>query len=50
VRRELEPLARKLYFAWLRKAVKHVDEIAMLVRRNIQKTIALDALILELRG
>jgi hypothetical protein len=27
-----------------------VDEIARLVRRNIQKTIALDALIMELRA
>ena len=48
-RRELEPLARKLDFAWIRAAVKRVDEIAGLIRRNIQKTIALDALILELR-
>jgi len=30
--------------------VARVDEIAMLIRRNIQKTIALDALILELRA
>jgi hypothetical protein len=29
--------------------VVQVDEIARLVRRNIQKTIALDALIMELR-
>ncbi len=50
LRRELEAVAAKLPFPWLRKAVKQVDEIAMLVRRNIQKTIALDALILELRG
>jgi hypothetical protein len=27
-----------------------VDEIAMMMRRNIQKTIALDSLILELRS
>jgi DNA polymerase-3 subunit delta' len=50
IRRELEPLASKLEFAWLRKAVSKVDEIAHLLRRNIQKTIALDALIMELRG
>jgi hypothetical protein len=30
--------------------VKLVDEIVELIRRNIQKTIALDALILELRA
>ena len=50
IRRELEELAGKVQFAWIRKAVGRVDEIAMLLRRNIQKTIALDALIVELRG
>ena len=49
IRRELEPLAARLPFAWIRKAVGRVDEIAELIRRNIQKTIALDALIAELR-
>ena len=49
IRRELEPLAQSLDFAWIRKAVARVDEIAELIRRNIQKTIALDALIAELR-
>jgi len=50
IRRELETLAGKLEFQWIRKAVAQVDEIAELVRRNIQKTIALDALIVELRA
>jgi DNA polymerase-3 subunit delta' len=50
IRRELEALAAKIEFAWIRKAVAQVDEIARLVRRNIQKTIALDALIMELRA
>ena len=50
IRRDLEALAGKIQFAWIRKAVKLVDEIAELIRRNIQKTIALDALILELRS
>ncbi len=49
LRGELEPLARKVDFAWLRKAVAKTDEILELVRRNIQKSIALDALIAELR-
>jgi DNA polymerase-3 subunit delta' len=48
-RRDLEALAGRLSFAWLRAAVKQVDEVAQLIRRNIQKTIALDALILALR-
>ena len=50
IRRELEAMAGKLPFAWIRKAVVRVDEIAQFVRRNIQKTIALDALIVDLRA
>jgi DNA polymerase-3 subunit delta' len=49
IRGELESLARKVDFAWIRKAVAKTDEIVELVRRNIQKGIALDALIAELR-
>jgi len=50
IRQQLEPLARKVSFDWIGAAVKRVDELIELLRRNIQKTIALDALILELRG
>ena len=49
IRRELEALAAKLEFPWIRKAVSKVDEIVAFLRRNIQKTIALDGLIVELR-
>ena len=48
IRRELDALAGKVDFAWIRRAVAKVDEIAELIRRNIQKTIALDALIMDL--
>ena len=50
VRPDLETLARRLSFPWLRTAVRRIDELAELLRRNIQKTIALDDLILELRA
>lgn len=50
IRRELEALATKTGFLWIRKAVARVDEIAELIRRNIQKTIALDSLIMDLRA
>jgi DNA polymerase III subunit delta' len=50
IRQDLESLAAAVQFAWIRKAVGLVDEIAQLIRRNIQKTIALDALILQLRA
>ena len=49
VRPKLEALAGDLTFAWLRTAARKADELAELVRRNIQKTIALDDLILALR-
>jgi DNA polymerase-3 subunit delta' len=50
IRRDLETLAAKVGFPWIRKAVTRVDEIAELIRRNIQKTIALDSLIMDLRA
>ena len=50
LRQELEAVAKSVSFPWIRRAVKKVDEIAELIRRNIQKTIALDAVIMELRG
>jgi len=43
-------LASKVDFRWIRKAAAQVDEIVRLLRRNIQKTIALDSLILDLRA
>ncbi|MBS1858036.1 MAG: AAA family ATPase [Acidobacteria bacterium] len=50
IRRDLDALAGRVGFPWIRKAVAQVDELAQLLRRNIQKSIALDALILELRA
>jgi DNA polymerase-3 subunit delta' len=49
VRPQLEALAGRVDFGWIRKAVAKVDELAEMVRRNIQKNIALDALVAELR-
>jgi DNA polymerase-3 subunit delta' len=50
VRGQLEPLARRVSFDWLRAAVARVDQMGNLLRRNIQKAIALDAFAAELRG
>ena len=47
--RELEPLAARVSFEWLRKAALRVDELVDLGRRNIQKPIALDAFAVALR-
>jgi len=50
LRAELGALAAKVSRAWLIHAVKSVDEIYEHLRRNIQKSIALDGLLMELRG
>lgn len=47
---ELEKLAARVSFNWVRLVIGRVDELVGLLRRNIQKSIALDALILELRA
>jgi len=49
IRRDLEALASHVSFEWIRAAVRKIDELSGLVRRNIQKNIALDALVVELR-
>ncbi len=49
IRREVEALASAVSFEWIRAAVKKIDELSELLRRNIQKNIALDALVVELR-
>jgi DNA polymerase-3 subunit delta' len=49
IRRQLEDLARQVSFRWIRGAVRKTDELAELVRRNIQKSIALDAMVVGLR-
>lgn len=43
-------LARTVPFTWIERAVRGLDELALMVRRNIQKTAALDAMIINLRN
>jgi DNA polymerase-3 subunit delta' len=49
MRKDLSELAARVSTKWVIQAVRRTDELAELIRRNIQKTIALDGLILELR-
>ena len=49
IRAELDALAKAVSFDWVRATVTKTDELSELVRRNIQKTIALDALAVELQ-
>jgi DNA polymerase-3 subunit delta' len=47
---ELRALADRVSFAWIRQAVAQADEIAQLIRRNIQKSLALDAFVVQLQS
>jgi len=49
LRGELAALASRVDFEWLARAVARVDDLSGLIRRNIQKQIALEALSVELR-
>jgi DNA polymerase-3 subunit delta' len=50
IRPELEALASRVDFEWLRRAIVKVDELVELGRRNIQKSIAFDAFAASLRS
>ena len=49
IRADLESIARTVSFRWIRTAARRADELLELVRRNIQKSLALDAFVVELR-
>lgn len=49
LRSELAALAQRVSRRWIIESVKGVDEIAALLRRNIQKNIALDGLLMRMR-
>jgi DNA polymerase III subunit delta' len=52
--RDIEPaiatIAAKVSFEWLERAVRYVDELVLMVRRNVQKTLAMDSIIINLRN
>ncbi|HLW76993.1 MAG TPA: DNA polymerase III subunit delta' C-terminal domain-containing protein [Bryobacteraceae bacterium] len=50
IRADLQALARRVSFKRLRAAVERLDELVEFARRNIQKSIALDAFATDLRG
>jgi DNA polymerase-3 subunit delta' len=50
LREELATLASSVDFAWIRRMVSKVDELSDLLRRNIQKGVALDGLVAALRS
>ena len=50
LRSELAALATRVSRRWIIRSVAGVDEIAGLLRRNIQKPIALDGLLMQMRA
>ncbi|MCL6506260.1 MAG: DNA polymerase III subunit delta' [Bryobacteraceae bacterium] len=50
LRPDLERVAERVSFDWIRAAVARTDELVDLLRRNIQRTLALDAMVVELRA
>lgn len=42
-------IAERVTFSWIEGATRQIDELVQMVRRNIQKTSALDALVVDLR-
>jgi DNA polymerase III subunit delta' len=50
VEQQLQQIAQRTNFGWLELAGRALDELVVMVRRNIQKTAALDAMIIKLRN
>jgi DNA polymerase-3 subunit delta' len=50
IRGELETLAKRVSFEWMRAALARLDELVEMARRNVQKSIALDAMAVALRS
>jgi DNA polymerase III subunit delta' len=43
-------IASVVNFPWIERATRQIDDLLVMVRRNIQKTAALDALVMNLRN
>jgi len=50
IQQKLTAIAQRVSFEWLELAAKGLDELVVMVRRNIQKVGALDAMIIKLRN
>jgi DNA polymerase-3 subunit delta' len=50
IQARIRKVAESVTFNWLERAVQYLDELVLMVRRNIQKTAALDAMIIKLRN
>ena len=50
VKTRISQIAKRVNFAWIEAAGRAIDELTVMARRNIQKIIALDAVIMDLRN
>jgi DNA polymerase-3 subunit delta' len=50
IQQRISAIAERVNFRWLEQAAQGVDELAIMVKRNIQKVGALDAMIIKLRN
>lgn len=50
IEQRITQISKATDFRWLEQAVSSIDELVVMVRRNIQKTAALDAMIIKLRN
>lgn len=47
---QIEHLARRVSFDWILRAVRHIDELVDLQRRNVQKGPSVDQMVVSLRS
>jgi DNA polymerase III subunit delta' len=50
IERRIEAISQVVTFGWIEHAIRCVDELVQMVRRNIQRVPALDGLIINLRN
>jgi DNA polymerase-3 subunit delta' len=50
IHERIAKVAGAVSFSWIERATLQIDELLVMVRRNIQKTAALDALVMNLRN
>jgi len=50
IERTVARIAQRVTFSWVEQAVRMLDELVLMMRRNIQKTGAMDAMIVNLRN
>jgi DNA polymerase III subunit delta' len=50
VERRIQAISQAVTFSWIERAIRCLDELVQMVRRNIQKVPALDGLIINLRN